>query len=72
MINKKSLSFREALTLHHRGLLGHIFFDSEFTTVVPTLGAYMVIHYLCAAIAACSQLRFLQRVVRSSLGRSGL
>ena len=32
----------------------------------------MVVHYLCAAIAASRQLRALQRIVRSSLGRSGL
>ena len=32
----------------------------------------MVIHDLCAAIAAGRQLGALQRIVRSSLGRSGL
>ena len=32
----------------------------------------MVVHDLCAAIAAGSQLGALQRIVRSSLGRSGL
>ena len=56
---------------HLRLFLG-AFFDGEFTSVVAALGAYMVVHDLCAAIAAGSQLGALQRIVRSSLGRSGL
>jgi len=56
----------------HLGLFLGAFFDSEFTSVVAALGAYMVIHDLCAAIAASRQLGALQRIVRSSLGRSGL
>jgi len=47
-------------------------FDSEFAAVVAALGANMVVHDLCTAVAACGQLRFLQRIVRSSLGRTGL
>lgn len=46
--------------------------DSEFSTIVAALGANVVIHNLCAAVAASSQLCGLQRIVRSSLGRSGL
>ena len=48
------------------------FFNGEFSTIVAALGANVVIHYLSSAVAACGQLRFLQRVVRSSLSRSGL
>ena len=61
--------FVSSLTL---GLFLGVLFDGEFTSVVAALGAYMVVHDLCAAIAASSQLSALQRVVRSSLGRSGL
>ena len=55
----------------HKLFLG-TFFDGEFTTVVAAFGANMVVHDLCAAVAASSQLRFFQRIVRSSLGRTGL
>ena len=61
--------FVSSLTL---GLFLGVLFDGEFTSVVAALGAYMVVHNLCAAIAASSQLSALQRIVRSSLGRSGL
>ena len=53
-------------------LLLSVLFDCEFASVVSAFGTYMVVHYLCAAIAASRQLRALQRIVRSSLGRSGL
>jgi len=52
-------------------LLG-TFFDGELTTVVAALGAYMVVHNLGSAVAASGQLRFLQRIMRSSLSRTGL
>ena len=54
------------------GLLLGTFFDGEFTTIVAALGANVVIHNLGSAVAASGQLRFLQRIVRSSLGRTGL
>ena len=53
-------------------LLFGVLLDGEFAAVVTAFGAYVVIHYLCAAIAAGCQLGALQRVVRSSLGRTGL
>ena len=46
--------------------------DGEFAAVVAALGAYMVIHNSCAAVAAGAQLAGFQRVVRSSFGRSRL
>ena len=48
------------------------FGDGEFTAIVAALGAYVVIHNRCAAVAAGAQLCGLQRVVRSSFGRSRL
>ena len=57
--------------MYSRLLLG-VLFDCEFASVVSAFGTYMVVHYLCAAIAASCQLSALQRIVRSSLGRSGL
>ena len=53
-------------------LLLSVLFDCEFASVVSALGTYMVVQYLCAAIAASRQLSALQRIMRSSLGRSGL
>lgn len=49
-----------------------VLLDGQFAAVVPAFGAYVVIHNLGTAIAAGGELRFLQAVVRSSLGRSGL
>ena len=64
-----SLSWRKP---YRRCLLLAAVFDGEFSAVVAALGANVVVHDLCAAVAASGQLRFLQRIVRSSLGRTGL
>lgn len=49
-----------------------VFLDSKFTAVISAFGTYVVIHYRSTAVAASGELCFLQAVVRSSLGRSGL
>ena len=45
----------------------HVLLDGEFAAVVTAFGAYMVIHYWSAAIAARGELGFLQTVVCSAL-----
>ena len=49
-----------------RGLLLDVLLDGQFASVVPALGANMVIHYRSAAIAARGELGFLQTVVCSA------
>ena len=75
-MHKKSLPVRGGLwsvVYRPRGCLFlGVLFDGQFAAVVTAFGANVVIHDLCAAVAASGQLGFLQRIVRSSLGRSGL
>ena len=69
-LRKEALFFTSCVTF--QDLFLGTFFDGEFASVVSAFGTYMVVHDLCAAIAAGRQLGALQRIVRSSLGRSGL
>ena len=57
---------------HRVRLLLRVLLNGKFASVVAALGAYVMVHDLCTAVAACGQLGALLRIVRSSLGRTGL
>ena len=67
-----SLAVRSSFLWRRSGLGLGAFLDGKLAAVVTALGANVMEHNLCAAVAASGQLGFLQTVMSSSLGSSRL